>query len=62
MQRDSSHKKKNFVNAACFSSENKKNSDKEKRRWKSWFFRKAETGGKNRKILQKNKLGSVPVY
>lgn len=25
-------------------------------------FRKAKTGGKNRKILQKNKLGSVPVY
>lgn len=50
------------MNAACFSSSDKKKETKEKEVLEKLVLRKAGTGGKKRKILQENKLGSVPVH
>lgn len=52
------------MNAACLSSSEKEKKKKETRKkvLEKLVLRKAGTGGKKRKILQENKLGSVPVH
>lgn len=61
VQREESSHRETFVNAACFSySKTKK--ETRKRVLEKLVLRKAGTGGKKRKILQENKLGSVPVH
>lgn len=49
------------MNAASFSS-SKQKKETRKKVLEKLVLRKAGTGGKKRKILQENKLGSVPVH
>lgn len=62
MHREESSHREIFVNAACLFFRKGEEKKETKKVLEKLVLRKAGTGGKKRKILQENKLGSVPVH